>query len=143
MVLTTDLKEERTCKGAVLYAGETELIVAASRAHQDRFIVKFEGVDSREAADLLRGQVLTADALGEDGNSAYDDMVFAHDVIGLTLVDQDGTAHGEVVSLLANPASDLMELANGALVPMAFYVSHDEQQVRVDVPEGLLSGDEA
>ena len=121
----------------------TELIVVSSRAHQDRFIVKFEGVDSREAADLLRGRSLTADALGETRSLVLTSTVFAHDVIGLTLVDQDGTAHGEIVSLLANPASDLMELANGALVPMAFYVSHDGQQVHVDVPEGLLSGDEA
>ena len=36
----------------------------------------------------------------------------------VTVVDQHGTNHGPVVSMVANPASDLLELEDGRLVPL-------------------------
>jgi hypothetical protein len=44
-----------------------------------------------------------------------------------------------------NPASDLLVLAGGGLVPLRFVVAHEPGvSVTVDVPEGLLeTGDDA
>ena len=44
-------RPERSAVGAVLYAGERELVVAASRPHQGRMLVQFTGVDDRSAAE--------------------------------------------------------------------------------------------
>jgi len=45
-----------------------------------------------------------------------------------------------VEAVEANPASDLLVLDSGALIPVRFVTSHDAAAgvVEVDIPEGLL-----
>ena len=43
-----------------------------------------------------------------------------------------------VASVEDNPASDLLVLESGALIPMAFVVSTAPGEIVVDLPEGLL-----
>ncbi len=57
------------------------------------------------------------------------------------MVEVDGTEHGVCVSVLANPAADLLELDSGALVPSNFVVSNADGVVLVDTPEGLFDLD--
>ena len=49
-------------------------------------------------------------------------------------------ALGVVASVEANPASDLMVLESGGLIPVRFVTAHDAaaRTVDVDIPEGLL-----
>lgn len=123
----------RATGGPIL--GEEWLTIASARPHGERWLVRFEGIDDRTAADGLRGVVLEAEPLDTEGD------VFVHQLVDKVLVDQHGTEHGSVVALVANPASDLLELGDGRLVPLAFYRSHDDEQVHVDVPTGLLDDD--
>jgi 16S rRNA processing protein RimM len=129
----TDRTLERTETGAELtLASGRVLVVERASPHKDRWIVHFDGFDTREAADSLHSQLLFAAPLHDT------DAVFIHEVIGRRLFTPDGSDHGEIVAVVDNPASDLMELDSGLLVPMVFYVSHDEHTVTVDVPDGLL-----
>jgi 16S rRNA processing protein RimM len=84
------------------------------------------------AADRLHGLTLRAPAVTDP------DVLFVHDLIGSTVVDQDGGAHGRVVSIEANPASDLLVLEGGGLVPMRFVIAHGQGWIRVEVPTGLF-----
>jgi 16S rRNA processing protein RimM len=43
-----------------------------------------------------------------------------------------------VASLVANPASDLLELEGGGLIPLVFVVERTEGRITVDIPAGLL-----
>ncbi len=130
----TDRTGERTAEGAELTLSNGDVLtVERASLHKDRWIVHFTGVDTREAADSLHSQLLFANPLEDTGD------VFIHEVIGRRLLTPDGADHGTVVAVLDNPASDLMELENGLLVPMVFYVSHDQNTVTVDVPDGLLT----
>ena len=133
LTLTTD-RTERADPGTVLYAGERSLLVEESRPHQGRFIVHFAGVDTREAAEELRGVVLTADPLA----GADADDLWAHELIGSVVVDRGGTELGSVVAIEANPAHDLLVLDGGGLVPMVFVVEQRPGVVTVDPPAGLL-----
>jgi hypothetical protein len=47
---------------------------------------------------------------------------------------------GRVAAVEANPASDLLVLESGALIPLNFVTGHDAAAgtVDVDIPEGLL-----
>ncbi len=46
---------------------------------------------------------------------------------------------GTVESVEANPASDLLVLDGGALIPLRFVVEHEPGvRVTVEVPDGLL-----
>ncbi len=138
VTLTTDLTAERTAPGAVfLLSGErsdlpeTLVVAKAHPQQQDKWRIKFEGVDDRNAADRLRNLDLSAESISDTED------VFVHELVGKNVVEADGASRGEVLSLISNPASDLLELDSGHLVPMAFYVSHDDETVTVEVPDGL------
>lgn len=128
----TNMIEERTTPGTSLWAGDQWLTVAAARPHRNKWLVSFDGVADRTAADSLRGVTLWAEPLETESE------VFIHELVGRRLVDQHGTDHGQIASVIDNPASDLLELEDGRLVPLAFYVAHDGGTVSVDVPIGLL-----
>jgi 16S rRNA processing protein RimM len=127
-------RAERFAPGSVLYAGELELHVASAREHQDRWLVRFEGVDDRNAAEALRGALLTGDA----AETPDDDELWVHDLIGSDVFDRAGTPLGRITAVEANPAHDLLVLDRGALIPVVFVVEHGDGRVVVDVPEGLL-----
>ena len=62
VTLTSD-RAERLAPGAVLGTDDRDLVVESSRPHQQRWLVRFEGVDDRTAAEQLLGVTLYADAL--------------------------------------------------------------------------------
>ena len=66
------------------------------------------------------------------------DALYVHELIGSEVVEQDGTSHGIVVSVEANPASDLLVGEAGWLVPLRFVVERRGRQIVVDAPEGLF-----
>jgi 16S rRNA processing protein RimM len=106
--------------------------VARSAPHQKRWIVAFEGIDSVDAADRLRGTVLYAPPIDDP------DALWVHELVGSVVVDQHGTARGVVESVQANPASDLLVLDTGPLVPLRFVVEQRDGTVIVDAPDGLF-----
>jgi 16S rRNA processing protein RimM len=131
VALTTN-RPERVAKGTVLHTDQGPLTITASRPHQNRYIVRFAGVDSREAADAIHGLVLSAEPLDDP------DVLWVHELIGSVVVDQHGTGHGTVTSVELNPASDLLVLEGGGLVPLTFVVEQGDGRITVDVPDGLL-----
>jgi 16S rRNA processing protein RimM len=130
-------RPERSAVGAVLYAGERELVITASRPHQGRVLVTFAGVDDRTAAEALLGRELTAAPLG-DGVELDDDELWVHEVVGAEVQDRSGATVGRVIAVEANPAHDLLVLDGGTLVPMVFVVEQRDGVVIVDPPEGLF-----
>ena len=130
--LLTD-RAERVAPGSVLHAdGHGPLTVVASRPHQTGWIVTFEGVLDRSGAEALQGAVLRADPIDDPSE------LWAHDVIGLAVVDAAGVRRGAVESVQANPASDLLVLDTGALVPVLFVVDRRDDSLVVDAPDGLF-----
>ena len=125
-------RPERLEQGAVLYAGERELRVASARPFKKRWLVRFEGVSGLDAAERLRNQPLAARRISDP------DALWVHDLVGSVVRSVTGESLGTVSAVVANPASDLMELEDGGLVPVRFVVEHREGLVVVDVPEGLL-----
>src|SRR5437764_1083568 len=111
MVLLVTDRVERVAPGTTLHSERGDLVVERSSPHQNGHIVHFDGCDTREAAEALRGTILSAPAL--DDPDAY----WVHDLVGATVVDLAGTEHGPVVAVEANPASDLLVLESGGLVP--------------------------
>ena len=106
--------------------------VRSSRPFRGRYLVEFEGVNTREAADELRGALLVAPAVEDP------DALFVHDLVGSEVVEADGTQHGTVVAVQANPASDLLVMEDGNLVPLRFVVGREDGRLVVDVPAGLF-----
>ncbi len=93
---------------------EIELEVVRSRAHGTRWAVLFKGISDRDAASLLQGCVLMAAPMDAPGT------LWVHDLVGREVHDLAGLALGRVVALEANPASDLLVLDSGAVIPLVF-----------------------
>lgn len=128
-------RPERARSGAAFSTDTGPLRVLQARPFGGRWLMTFEGVDDRASADRLRDAVLKAPAL-EDG-----DALWVHELVGATVVRHgDGTTVGRVRAVVANPASDLLELDNGILVPVRFVVDTSAGRVEVDAPAGLLDG---
>ena len=124
---------ERLAPGSELQTDAGTLQVVAARPHQQRHLVAFAGIDDRGKAEALRGLLLRAEPIVDP------DEMWVHELIGARVVDQSGTDRGVVARVAANPAGDLLELADGALVPMRFVVACvPRQRIEVDVPDGLF-----
>jgi 16S rRNA processing protein RimM len=139
-------RPERFAAGAVLYSGERAFSVRratvqggpdpAGRISRDRWIVAFEGVADRNEAERLRGVVLSGEPLEHEDDD--DGELWVHELVGSELFDPAGKALGRVTAVEANPASDLLVLESGHLVPMVFVVEAAAGRVVVDPPAGLL-----
>ena len=126
-------RPERAAPGAVLTTAEgTRLVVASSRATGTGWLVRFAGVESRPAAEALRGTLLFAEPIADD------EAWWVHELIGAEVVDGEGEVLGVVRSVVANPASDLLELEDGGLVPLRFVVARSGRRLVIDAPPGLL-----
>ena len=85
------------------------LEVTKASVHKGRALVYFYGVDSIEAAQLLRNRVVYAD---REDIPLEDDRVFIADIIGLPVFDErDGKRLGEMADVIDSPASDLFCVA--------------------------------
>jgi 16S rRNA processing protein RimM len=120
----TDEPERRFAVGAVLAtqtpdggapvgAGRpTSLTVAASRWHQARLLLTFAEIPDRTAAEAVRGLLLVASVPAaetpEDPEEYYD-----HQLIGLTVVTDDGRRVGELAEIVHSTAQDLLVIRAG------------------------------
>lgn len=127
-------RTERLEPGSVLQTDAGPLEVATARAQAPgRWVVSFAGVRDRPAAEALRARVLRAAPLAtEDGT------LWVHQLVGAEVVELDGTPRGRVTDVQANPASDLLVLDNGALVPLRFVAQQRPGWVQIDPPAGLF-----
>jgi 16S rRNA processing protein RimM len=135
--LTTNLVEERTSAGQQLWLeGHGRVEVESVRPKADAWLFQFSSISNRDEVDKLKGAAVFAERVAD---------FLVTDLIGVALQDSAGTDLGSVVSIVANPASDLLELDSGALIPRVFLP--DEEHVleglkrgvvEVDIPDGLI-----
>jgi 16S rRNA processing protein RimM len=128
-------RDERVAPGTVLVLdgeGGRELTVLTAIPFRHRWIVAFDGVFDRTASEAIAHRDVFAEPIEDP------DALWVHELVGKRVVDQHHTDRGVVVALEANPASDLLVLDSGALVPLRFVTSSDADLITVDVPEGLF-----
>ncbi|HEX3592344.1 MAG TPA: ribosome maturation factor RimM [Pseudonocardiaceae bacterium] len=139
---STDSVEQRFAVGSVLFVTARDgsvvrtLTVTAARPHTGRLLVCFEGVDGRDAAEALRGVVLSANATElppiDDPDEFYD-----HQLEGLAVLTVAGAAVGTVREVVHGAGSDLLvvdrEGGGEALIPFVHQIVPE-----VDVPGGRI-----
>lgn len=129
-------RRERVAPGSVLVAVDRTLVVRNARSFEatgdGRWIVRFDGVGDRAGADALRGMVLRAAALDDP------QALWTHELIGASVINSAGEVLGRVSAIESNPASDLMVLEGGGLIPLRFVTAHQAGRVTVEIPAGLL-----
>jgi 16S rRNA processing protein RimM len=140
----------RFTPGAELALGDPDaegglrpLVVAAARRHQSRLLLTFGGVEDRDAADTLRGGLLSI-PVGA-ARPLEPGEFWAHQLIGLPVHDRAGQARGTVADVLPGTAHDLLSVRlpddRTVLVPAVAAlvdVDLDAGRVVVDALPGLL-----
>ena len=132
--LVSNRPDERLAPGAVLSSPRGDLEVLTATPHQGRWIVAFDGILDRSAAETWRGTVLSAEPLVDDD----DETLWVHELIGSEVFDLGGRSYGPVEAVEANPASDLLVLSGDRLVPLVFVKTRLPGRVVIDPPPGLL-----
>lgn len=94
--------------GSTFGAGPRTLTVAESRLHGNRLLVRFEGVEAREAAEELRGTVLT---VARDEVRLDEGAYWASDITGRAVVTADGDPVGVVAGVADGAAHDYLVVA--------------------------------
>jgi 16S rRNA processing protein RimM len=124
----TDEPDRRFAPGTTLRAAApagadrrpSALTVARARWHQSTLLVTFEELADRNAAEAARGTVLYA-TIGHDESPDDPDEYYDHQLVGLDVVDLDGTPLGTVKALVHGSAQDLLTVrtpdGRDALVP--------------------------
>lgn len=112
--------------------------VAEGRPHGKTLIVRFDGVDDRDAASSYVNAEVAVDrsALPETGEGEY----YWSDLIGLRVERQDGDEIGRVASLLETGANDVLVVRGGEkeiLIPFLTGKVIEE----VDLVDGVIRVD--
>ena len=124
------------------WSAET-LEVAESRVERGRLLVRFTESSSVEAAESLRDLLVFVgkDALEELGEGEF----WAHDLVGLTVLDTGGRVLGILHQVIDRPSQDLWSIRTPkgdvlfpAATPLVRSVDVGEGQIVVDPPEGLF-----
>jgi 16S rRNA processing protein RimM len=106
---------DRFAPGTAVAAGDPDsdtpprpLEVSDARLHQGRLLLRFVGVEDRDAAEALRGSLLTIPS--EAARSLGPDEFWRHQLVGLAVVDPQGNGRGVVSDVLPGAAHDLLEV---------------------------------
>ena len=129
--LSTD-RGERLAPGTRWYARDGWLTITAASPHLDRWLVTFDEIGDRLGAQRYTNTPVYAEPLDDP------DELWVHELIGLPVVEVDGTARGTCVAVIDNPAADLLELDSGALVPVVFVTEQTAERIVIDPPDGLF-----
>jgi len=117
--------------------------IERSRPFHREWLLKFRGLESRDALETWRGQFLGAPA--EELKPPAEDEVYVHELEGFSVRQEDGTALGLVTALYDLPSGLTLEVQGPKrefLLPFrkefVQQVDREGRVLTVVVPEGLL-----
>lgn len=144
----TDSPEERYQKKSVLTwfkEGEEpkELVVKSHRRHKNFDLLTFENFSSINDVELLVGGILKVHE--EDLSELDENEFYLHEIIGLTVIDEEGQTLGKVKEILSLGANDVWVIQRqnkkDLLLPyideVILDVNIEEGQVTAHILEGL------
>jgi 16S rRNA processing protein RimM len=112
------------------------------RLHQDVALFKLAGCDDRTSAETLRGAVVQI--AREDAVPLDEDEYYEHQIVGITVVEDNGTLLGKVTEIINTGANDVYvvvgpdgQLLLPAIESVILDVDLDADRMVVHVMEGL------
>ena len=129
---------------AIYIAGkEGAYAVSRVRRHKGIYIVKLEGISTREDADALAGRevLVPKEKLAEPAEGEY----YYFELIGMEVWTDGGRHLGAIVNIIATGSNDVLEIKGPlgeVLVPVTkdsvLEVSIEKKRVTVHLLQGLL-----
>ncbi|MBR5033822.1 MAG: hypothetical protein IKX71_00800 [Bacteroidales bacterium] len=98
-----------------------------------KYFVKLEDIDTLEQAEELVGKEISFE---EEDDDDYEDIV------GYTVIDQNGQKIGEITAFEDIPGNPCIEIAGGALIPCPdeciLDVDQKKKTIKLQIAEGLI-----
>lgn len=142
----TDFPDERFGVGSVLYRerdGRVEpIVVSARREHDGRWVVGFEGYESINDAETLRGVDLRVPAA--DVKPLGDGAFYAFDLVGCMVRTTGGQEVGPVAKVDLATGVPLLVVEEGGEVLIPFSeaicskIDPAAKVIEIDPPDGLI-----
>jgi len=125
-----------------VYVADRRHVVRALRRGDRGFQVAFEGVGTREAADEIRGSVVSVD----ERRPLADDEFWPEELSGLSVFDESGEQVGVVERVVFGPGQDRLVIAidDGVRFEVPFVaelvpvVDIGARRVEINVIPGLI-----
>jgi len=146
----TDFPEVRFRQGSRLLlfmpgkADATPVEVVSARPQKNMFLVKLKGIDSMTEAEKLKGGVLKVE--DEDRVPLEEGEYYIRDIVGCTVVTEEGETLGVVTDVLSPGANDVWvvkrpkgkELLLPVIDEVVLDVDVAAKRIKVHLMEGLL-----
>ncbi|MDJ0959627.1 MAG: ribosome maturation factor RimM [Acidimicrobiia bacterium] len=118
--------------------------IRSSQPHNDGLLVRFQGIENREAAEALQGVTFTIGP--EERRTLGEDEYWPDDLEGLVAIDRDGVHLGVVSGVILGEAQDRLVVAteDGREIEVPFVselvgeIHPSMAHVVIDPPEGLF-----
>ena len=153
VISQTDFPEERYKKGAVLTLFQdkkapVQLTVKSHRKHKNFDILSFEGHPSINDVEKYRDGILKVEKT--DLVDLSDGEFYYHQIIGLKVVDENGTELGKIKEILSPGANDVWVVQRvkkkDLLLPyiesVVKKVDISNGLIEVEIPEGLIDDED-
>lgn len=145
----TDFPDIRFEVGNVLYVmmddGErVPLEIAGSRPHKNVFLVRFVGYDNINEVLPFKGRTVTVPA--DERIDTDEEGYYYHEIIGCTVLTEDGKQLGKVEQILKTGANDVWEAVDESgrsiLIPViddvVLEVDVEQRKIWIQLLEGML-----
>ena len=120
-----------------IWVGGVERKILEARSTPQRgWLVLFEGVETRNDAELLRGQVVEVD---REALQLSDGDVLLDDLVGCKVVLVDGREWGTIAAVEMGSVQDLLVIHDGAIERMLPLV--DDFITNIDIAAGVVTID--
>ncbi|WP_100404503.1 ribosome maturation factor RimM [Bacillus solitudinis] len=149
VISATDFAEERYAKGTKLMVKvndkEIPVIVAHHRTHKNFDLLQFEGYNNINDVEVFKGHQLYVSA--DQLNELDEDEFYYHEIIGCTVMTEEGEDLGKVKEIIETGANDVWVVKRTAggkdlLIPyieqVVREVEIDKKLIVIHVLEGLL-----
>lgn len=129
---------------AVVYAGENhiQLTIRRQRSHNDGILLGFNDYSTPEQVGRFRNQFLYV--VEEDALELPEGEFYYHELLGLSVIDEDGESLGKVTEIMQTGANDVYVVTNNAgreiLLPAIAEVILDVDLVSKIIKVHLLPG---
>lgn len=124
-------------------SGDEQLNIKHIKYQKNNLILKFEGIDTIEQAELYKNTVLTVpkEALGELPEGVY----YIADLIGCTVFDAGGNTIGTLADVFSTGSNDVYDIKRkekkNLYVPIIDGVIEDvdieNKKITINIPDGL------
>ncbi len=131
------------CEFDVLYINGEPKEIASARVHKGQALVRFEGIDSINAAEALVGSIVYID---KDDIELEEGRYFIEDLKGCMVYDVDsGECYGKVTNVIQTGANDVFEVTKEdktVLIPkiddVIIDIDIDSRRITIKPMKGLF-----